>query len=803
MQWPHARFRSVIIIFLVYTLFIMAVHAPFDFTITANPTTLNFNTGSSSTSTITLTGSGGSGNVNLNATVSPAGLSCSVIPSTVTLGTTATATLVCTGTMVGTFTVIVTGTSGTLSHSAVVTVNVQDFAITSNPSTLNPPVGVRATSTISITGINGFAGTVSLAVGTSPAGSSCSVSPAAVTLPPSPSTTTLSCTASTAANYTAAVTGTSGSLSHTTSLTLRVSDFAITIGPATVTVNSGDTGTATVVLTSQNGYAGTVGLTVSSSPAGLSCFLTPSSLTLTMTATSRLDCGGLVGTYTVTVTGSSGTLTHSATVTYTVQDFTLGGSAALTMNAGTAVTSPIVLDSVNGFTGTVTLSSTVSPATGLTCSLAPSTVLLGASATSSLSCTGSAGVYTVTVTGTSNLLSHAITLTYTVEDMLVVPATNRVTVAPTGSGITTIIVVGLDGFSGPVSLTTNISPNTGLTCSLTPTSIILGNFGTSTLSCAGDPGTYTVNVTATSGSLSHTTRLTYTVQGPTSSSSSLSLVYFLVAAALAGSGLTGTFAVRRFNKTTAPFDEFFNLTGGEFQPPATLLITGDPGAGTTTLGLQLLHRQLAGGKYCGLLTYDAFPSEVQLKMRSLGLDVTGSLKDGSLKILDCYSSLVGGDERTAIRDPIDFTEISIQVSEMIQRVKGPITLLLDSLSPIFDSAQAGTVLNFLRVLGAKVKNNGGIFILTATKGSIPDEVRSKVEAMADITIDLSLTRKGDMVRRTLSIKKMAGRRVSPAPAQFEIVTGKGILFKKNRIGFRRPSNLRSREVRGELSGGHQ
>src|SRR5207249_11682974 len=62
-----------------------------------------------------------------------------------------------------------------------------------------------------------------------------------------------------------------------------------------------------------------------------------------------------------------------------------------------------------------------------------------------------------------------------------------VIVSSGSTGPSTISVSGFNGFTGTVSLTTTVSPSTGLTCTLSPTSIALGSItsGTSTLSCAG------------------------------------------------------------------------------------------------------------------------------------------------------------------------------------------------------------------------------------------------------------------------------------------------------------------------------
>ena len=256
--------------------------------------------------------------------------------------------------------------------------------------------------------------------------------------------------------------------------------------------------------------------------------------------------------------------------------------------------------------------------------------------------------------------------------------------------------------------------------------------------------------------------------------------YYLIAALAIGGSLGTTVFLRRFNSTTGPFDDLFKLTGGEMQPPATLMIVSDSGAGSTTMALQLLYRDLSRGKSCGLLSYDAFPAEVSRKMRDMGWDITEYLKTGQFNILDCYSALAGV-EGSPIRDPTDFTEVSIQVTQMIENAKGPMTILFDSVTPIFNAATAKDCINFLQVLGAKVKNAGGIFIFTATKGSIPEEARSKIEALADGVIELSMIKRASSLRRTLQVKKMAGRQTSTFETGFEIVQGKGIFIRKQRV----------------------
>ena len=129
---------------------IQAAPAP-GFSIEANPTSLSFQQGSSGTSTITLTSLNGfSGSLALSGSTSPSGPSVSFSSTSVTLssGGTATSNMTVSATeglygsvASGNYSVNVTATSGSLSHSATVQVTVGSSD--SSPSgALNLPLNV-------------------------------------------------------------------------------------------------------------------------------------------------------------------------------------------------------------------------------------------------------------------------------------------------------------------------------------------------------------------------------------------------------------------------------------------------------------------------------------------------------------------------------------------------------------------------------------------------------------------------------------------------------------------------------------
>src|SRR3989441_2823254 len=260
--------------------------------------------------------------------------------------------------------------------------------------------------------------------------------------------------------------------------------------------------------------------------------------------------------------------------------------------------------------------------------------------------------------------------------------------------------------------------------------------------------------------------------------------------------LGGIVTVRRFDTSLEGFQHLEQMMGGPLPRGASILLLGDAGSGKTILSYQLLHEELDSGKLCALLSYDAFPEDVQARMNEFGWDIVSHLRKGRLKIIDCYSSLAGQGEG-AIKDPSDLTELNIQVTAFIGRAKGaPVTVVLDSLTPIFNGVEEKQAINFIQTLGAKVKKTGGLFILTASKGAIPDESAAKLKTMVDGVIELSIIRGRGRAHRFLSVVKMERRTISSSSVAFEIDRTRGLVFRVSRFGLMKKqlvSFLRMRE----------
>jgi len=208
------------------------------------------------------------------------------------------------------------------------------FTLAPSVSTLSIAQGASGTDTITVTDVNGFNGSVTLAASGLPTGVTAAfgTNPAAAT---SVVTITVAST-TTAGTYPITITGTSGTLTPvTTSISLVVPgapNYTLSASPATVTSSPGSTGTSAVTVTDQNGFTGSVTLAATGLPAGVTAAFGTNPATATSVITFTVASTTAAGTYPITITGTSGTLTP---VTISIS-LTVTGASACTVDYGIA-----------------------------------------------------------------------------------------------------------------------------------------------------------------------------------------------------------------------------------------------------------------------------------------------------------------------------------------------------------------------------------------------------------------------------------------------------------------------------------
>ncbi len=262
------------------------------------------------------------GVVNFSLAV-PLGVTASISPTSMAIGFPPTSSnpallFVSTPKTAGNYTVQLTASSGTLSHTEAVTVAVRDFLISADPARVGPVyAGSTASSTITVQSLNHFAGPVSLLAISQP-GLTATLSPTGLT---GSGTSVLTVGAASAGNYTVNVVAYSGELYHTMIITVRVVDFTLTANPDRFvpTREGSQRFRSSIDLTSLQGFTGRVDLSLAS-PAGFQASLSSTSLPLVSggsvaaTLTIRVLGNAQPGTYLVVVTAKTGSLVHTVTV---------------------------------------------------------------------------------------------------------------------------------------------------------------------------------------------------------------------------------------------------------------------------------------------------------------------------------------------------------------------------------------------------------------------------------------------------------------------------------------------------------
>jgi Pro-kumamolisin, activation domain/IPT/TIG domain len=231
-----------------------------------------------------------------------------------------------------------------------------------------------------------------------------------------------------------------------------------------------------------------------------------------------------------------------------VQGFTLAASSnSVAVVQGASTTDTISIASFGGFNGMVALSASGLPA-GVTAAFSPGSTSTTSTLTLSASTAATAGTVTVTVSGSSGSQTATTTISLTVNgapNFALAASPTTVSLTQGSSGTSAITITPQNGFTGNVSLRATGMPS-GVNAFLTPPSTMGASMLNLAASSTASTGGFTITVTGTSGSLTHTTSVTLTV---TAASSPLPQGWWdgdvgLIGPAGSASYANGTFTVK-------------------------------------------------------------------------------------------------------------------------------------------------------------------------------------------------------------------------------------------------------------------
>lgn len=220
------------------------------------------------------------------------------------------------------------------------------------------------------------------------------------------------------------------------------------------------------------------------------------------------------------------------------------------------------------------------------------------------------------------------------------------------------------------------------------------------------------------------------------------------------------------------------LLQGGFLPNRSYLVSGDAGAGKTTVCLQFLLNGLAHGEKAVYVTVDERPADLLQSAASLHWDLQKHVHDKNLVLLDA-SPYFSGRAGSTSEKSVDLTRIISDLSGFAKRMNAT-RVAIDPITPLFLSSDSIVHIQenarlLIHLIQSQLTTTN---LLTAQlpSRSNHDLTGGIEEFMASGVFILGLSQRNGQFFRTLSIKKMRGTAVQPAELPFKIVAEQGLVL---------------------------
>jgi len=111
-------------------------------------------------------------------------------------------------------------------------------------------------------------------------------------------------------------------------------NFSLSASPSSLSVTQGTSGSSTITVTPSGGFTGSVSLSTSALPSGVTASFGTNPTTGTSVLTFTASATATTGTSSITITGTSGTLSHTTSISLTIAASGGGGAQQLIVNGG-------------------------------------------------------------------------------------------------------------------------------------------------------------------------------------------------------------------------------------------------------------------------------------------------------------------------------------------------------------------------------------------------------------------------------------------------------------------------------------
>jgi circadian clock protein KaiC len=204
------------------------------------------------------------------------------------------------------------------------------------------------------------------------------------------------------------------------------------------------------------------------------------------------------------------------------------------------------------------------------------------------------------------------------------------------------------------------------------------------------------------------------------------------------------------------------LGGRGFYRGSTILLTGPPGSGKTSVGAHFAEAAARRGERALYFAYEESPNQIERDMRSIGMHLAGSIQKGLLRFHASRPTLYGLEMHlaTMYREIQDFRPSVVVVD--------PITSLLVAGSPSEAKSMVTRLIDYLKTEGVSA-----LFNSLVGSGQVVPETEIVISSLMDSWVLLQDNESNGERNRVLHVLKSRGMSHSNQAREF-LITDNGI-----------------------------
>ena len=223
------------------------------------------------------------------------------------------------------------------------------------------------------------------------------------------------------------------------------------------------------------------------------------------------------------------------------------------------------------------------------------------------------------------------------------------------------------------------------------------------------------------------------------------------------------------------FSRLFDLTQSALLTPGLVLVSGAKGVGKTSLCISLADAYAKQGSPCMYVDYDQSSATLREKMKALGCDPSPNESAFRFLLIDGFSaqSESFSMEPYYVEKPLDLESLRDVVARNAGIfMGGRVGVILDSLDPVVSKIPSSEIIQKLTGMVSKMQEIEATLVITVTPDQLSKDLAGGLEDLANCVLDLEKSGSGGR----LKVRKLKGASSKSNPEDFEIDSGKGMVF---------------------------